>query len=594
MAVTNNSSASLSAVVGTIVNTKGAAAFTITPAGGGVPLAKVGDNVYGAISGWMGTIATVDGAGAVGTFTAVTTVETTVGDSVRVGARVGVSSTGNGITAGNIVGFSTVAGSTVGLDVIVTGPPATTSKVRASFNVAGVAGTSVAMADVNSRRTLVSFTAPTTAGTYAMTVQTSVLGTFALAFPATDAEVSPLAFTLTVTAAADYSAPLSTAFLGAANVAATTAATDLTGIASFSNSVTGTIAARVDVAIKDTSALALAGVVLTAVISGPGFVNADVTAPAARSATRTEAVTTTSTGAAVFEMYGDGTSGVSTLTISATNLAGVTTTLATKSITYFGAVTTVAVNKANFTIFKAAGGTSPTLANPGYIALANRINATDIPAFVIKLTDSQGNPATSAAVPTALSSDATVVTGATCAQDIASAANLFSSGGTGFYNCLVTTPTSAASGKSATLTFRIVNPADATGLTFLTAAAVTVTIGGTTPTTETLTLDSASYTPGSPILVTRTAVDASGNPVADGTASPAVAANKALGGTSPIAAGIYVGGKSLSSTTLATAGTAEQPRLEGQVWAGSSDFCLMLLASNHSGGAAIRYCHTGA
>ena len=54
------------------------------------------------------------------------------------------------------------------------------------------------------------------------------------------------------------------------------------------------------------------------------------------------------------------------------------------------------------------------------------------------------------------------------------------------------------------------------------------------------------------MVVTRTGKDSSGNPVADGSASPAVSFSKAVGGTAP-AAGFYKGGVSASSTSAATA-----------------------------------------
>jgi hypothetical protein len=54
------------------------------------------------------------------------------------------------------------------------------------------------------------------------------------------------------------------------------------------------------------------------------------------------------------------------------------------------------------------------------------------------------------------------------------------------------------------------------------------------------------------MVITRTAKDSAGNPVADGTASPAVSFSKAVGGTAPTS-GFYSGGTSASSTTAAKA-----------------------------------------
>jgi hypothetical protein len=139
----------------------------------------------------------------------------------------------------------------------------------------------------------------------------------------------------------------------------------------------------------------------------------------------------------------------------------------------------------------------------------------------------------------------------TCTEDVKSTANIYSSGGVGFYNCLATSSSGAVSGNTATLTVRTVNPADAT--TYLTSD-VKYTIGGTATTgTEVLSFDKLSYAPGEAMIITRTGKDSSGNPVHDFLASPAVAFNKAPGGTVP-AAGVYVGGKSATSTSAATAG----------------------------------------
>ena len=99
------------------------------------------------------------------------------------------------------------------------------------------------------------------------------------------------------------------------------------------------------------------------------------------------------------------------------------------------------------------------------------------------------------------------------------------------------------------MTIKVLDPADTTSTTFLTATQ-NVSVGGSVA-SEAITTDAASYTAGQAMIVTITAKDKSGNPVADGTASPAVSANKAVGGTAAaLAAGIYVGGKKASSTTV--------------------------------------------
>jgi hypothetical protein len=134
-------------------------------------------------------------------------------------------------------------------------------------------------------------------------------------------------------------------------------------------------------------------------------------------------------------------------------------------------------------------------------------------------------------------------------EDIKSAANVSSSGGNGYYNIQTNGATTSKSGDKATLTFRIANPNDATGLTFLTSA-VDFTIGGSVA-TETLAFDKTSYAPGEAMVLTRTAKDSAGNPVFDGATSPGITFSKAVGGTVP-GASAYVKGVSASSTSAAT------------------------------------------
>jgi hypothetical protein len=102
------------------------------------------------------------------------------------------------------------------------------------------------------------------------------------------------------------------------------------------------------------------------------------------------------------------------------------------------------------------------------------------------------------------------------------------------------------SGDTATLTFRIADPLGTAGIDYLTTTVV-VTVGGSRY-KETVAFDKASYGMGEAMVITRTAVDKSGNKVADGSSAPAVVFNKAVGGTAP-AAGFYVGGTLATSSS---------------------------------------------
>ena len=69
------------------------------------------------------------------------------------------------------------------------------------------------------------FTAPATAGTYAMYVQFSDLGTFLTAYPNADRPIANYSFTLTVSAASGLSTALSTVYMDAEAAVASAGAT---------------------------------------------------------------------------------------------------------------------------------------------------------------------------------------------------------------------------------------------------------------------------------------------------------------------------------------------------------------------------------
>ena len=298
---------------------------------------------------------------------------------------------------------------------------------------------------------------------------------------------------------------------------------------------------------------------VTATVAGSGMVLVDTTANTPGTATRTS---TNSSAASVRYVHinADGTAGTGTITVSVTHaVTGVTTTLGTFTVTSYGDATKIAVSTTNFTIGKSGGdstGQAATTRNStGEVTNAGALNdSTTTPAFIIKATDANGNVAALANNPTIVSSDLLVVSSGTCVTDGGADATYSSSIlGFGYYNCAFTTASSAKSGGKATLTIRTPDPADAT--LYLTTT-LAVTVGGTIGTaTETLSLDKLSYVNGEQLVVTRAATDSSGNPVADGTASPAVTFNKAVGGTASIAAGFYVGGKSANATSAAKSTT---------------------------------------
>jgi hypothetical protein len=517
---------------------------TLTPAGTGVWAPGT--------SGYFGAIASnTGGAFEVSTLTAVSPTTAVVPAAFYTG-KLASTTVASGIVADTISGM-TVTASAAGLllltlDGAITG---TAGKARMTIGgtVIGAADMTGVATDV---RLVVPFTAPVVAGTYTASVQVSVGGTYS----GTGADTFTQAFTLTVNATSVYSNSLSQAYIVAGNAGTiATSTTDAVAVAVSKTAVTTNAGSILINAFKaDGTAMTTPGTV-TVTVSGSGglsstFTNTTDTPTAGQCSATTNARVVTFTGDAVNNVIlcADGTSGTGTYTISVTNAAGVTTTLATKTVTFFGSVAKIVATPI-FTIGKAAGGTTGS-------GVAARAAAADTPAVVVKATDSAGNVVSGLTI-SALSSDLTVVNSAiTIAADNGTSA--LTSGGAGFYNASFSTPTSATSGKTATLTFRILDPADVLGVAYLTSV-VTLTIGGTTIATETLSFDKTAYAPGEAMVVTVTAKDSSGNPVADGTASPAITFSKAVGGTTPTTS-TYVGGK---KATSATAPTVFAPTIAG-------------------------------
>jgi hypothetical protein len=416
------------------------------------------------------------------------------------------------------------------------GTPVATEKTRANYIGVGVAGTSAATAAAATQvNSFIKFTAPTTAGTYPMTIQHSVLGTF-LTGTGEDRPFADIAFTLTVKAASGLSTALSTAYImGAAEGA--NGGTPTTNVVAYSAVKTaGTKIAQIEVTLKNADGSAAAGLhTVAASVTGSGFVTVDNTPDTAPGAARASSLAANAAGRAYVHIAADGNAGVGTITVTVTDSATfATTTLGTYKVTSYGSVTKLTAT-AIYTVARAGGFTTGD-------AASLRDEADIIPAVIIEATDSLGNIVSGLTI-SALSSNTNSVNSAiTIAED--DPTGDFSSGGLGFYNASFSTTSAAKSGDVATLTFRIANPAAPT--TFLTAD-VAITVGGAVA-TETLSLDKTSYAPGEAMVITRTAKDSAGNPVHDGALSPIVTFNKAVGGTPP-GAGAYVGGVSATSAT---------------------------------------------
>ena len=387
---------------------------------------------------------------------------------------------------------------------------------------------------------------PSKAGTYELTVWNDYDN---------DGQIDPAEFRQTVSvvvsAAAGLATTASTAFMAAAGASTYDSTTN--AIARSASKTAATDIASIKVTLVNSNGTAhSAGSTVSATIAGSGFVAASTSNSHSVSTLRTDSVAADSGGLAYVHIDADGTAGTGTVTVSVTDAATLATTvLGTFTVTSYGAVTKLEVSTTNYTIGKAGtttGKAATTRTEAGNLLFATNSSAT-VPAFIVKATDSAGAlvnltgyGTSAAAVPSVVSSDATVVTGGTCVRDDG-AATYGSGDGVGYYNCSFNSATAAKSGGTATLTIRTTDPAG-DGTTFITTT-LAVTVGGSTA-KEVISTDKTSYATGEGMTVTITATDASGNPVFDGAGSPGLSGNKAVGGSLP-AAGQYVGGKKATS-----------------------------------------------
>jgi len=463
------------------------------------------------------------------------------------------------LSANGISAFSVVAGSSVELQILAD------DTLGADAYKVSMTGFGVILSDTlgggDDNELLAPFTATSIAGTYPLVITVDEDADFSTVGDQYSANV-----TMTVTAPAAWSKTLSKSYIASGDAAGAVADAD-TDALTASGSATKADENRgfVSLSFFDANGAALAtGVTVTAQItSGPGYL-VMTTDDDTAAGTCEEAPTYSATVGRAISAFAadaentlyicaDGNAGKATVSISVTNQSVTTAAWSTKEFTFYGAVRTLSVAAANYTIGVEGGDTTgaaeTTITATNYVK--NPIDAaTDVPAVILYAKDSAGQLSTAAADPVVISSDITVVESGTCVLDDGSGA--YSSGeGFGVYNCSFTTAATAVSGQSATLTFRIADPLGTAGVDYLTTTQK-VTVGGARY-TETLSLNKATYSAGEAMVVTRSAKDKSGNTVYDGATAPEVIFNKAIGGTaSSVAANWYTNGTVSTSSSKPT------------------------------------------
>ena len=287
--------------------------------------------------------------------------------------------------------------------------------------------------------------------------------------------------TIVVTAATQSSSN-STAYIRT-GTSAGDAASDIVAVVAANTAKTAAADAAANITVTQVkSSGAAANESITAVITGPGTIGGAGTQGAGASMGRSITVGTNGSGVAVINVFGDGTSGKATIT-----LTGVTSGYVFGSKTVLFSSTTIAT--------LTAAAVNPVVASSG-------TSKTDAVSVIAK--DADGNQIYSPTVYT-ISSEKSVIS------------NSYSTTGCNWDSTdLVTycdvTPVAAG---SANITFT--NRASATATsptTAVTSNAVAIRVGSTTPATMTLTTDKASYLPGEKITLTLAILDSTGKAVA--------------------------------------------------------------------------------
>jgi len=290
---------------------------------------------------------------------------------------------------------------------------------------------------------------------------------------------------------------------GSANASVNSAATILTA-----PSTSATKQGQLAISITTVAGSLSATTVQTATITGPGYL---VTTGNDINSTGRSLVSVGSDNSNVVEIYGDGTTGTATVTVTAGTF--------TKSITviFFGSAKTLTATQV-LTHASTAGAALGTTAS----ALAA--------AATVKVVDSTGNPVVGV-TPTVVSATTTVIASGTCSAS--------DSKGDSF--CAVTSAANTA-GKTASVTFKtVVSGVD------VVSNALTFTLGGALSKFS-WAFDKTSYAAGSKMTINITGVDSTGAPTFDGTkdifaSAITPSAASSYSSTADLAGIDFVGGK---------------------------------------------------
>jgi len=400
---------------------------------------------------------------------------------------------------------STGVGSMYGVATALSGSSGTFTYNNATSVTAGFAwhkGSAVSSADLFADTNTASFA-----------VTSAVAGVQTITATPVAATNKPVTLTITWGAAPVVSASASTSFIS--TVLTDSATADVASI-QVPNTA-GSQQAVISVVTNSATATTINGTGLRAQISGPGTLgilslaalpsgNAGGGTPYSTPSTGRDisisATTAASHDSYIVTVYGDGTSGVSTITLTAG-----TTVIATETITFYGAVASLKA-----TVKKNAANTGA--ATTGALDVV-AYDAAGVIVPSVGLTITSGTTATIASY-TSTSSTAAQVAAGTAVVDV-----------------------TGISGKFGPVVLTIADTA-----TKLIKTTATVNVGATEAATVTAAFDAPSYNAGDKVTLTLTALDKNGVPVADSTGSAGsleITTNGAVQGTMPTVATFVLG-----------------------------------------------------
>ena len=275
----------------------------------------------------------------------------------------------------------------------------------------------------------------------------------------------------------------------------------------YPKTANGSVVATIGINVKDAKNLAINGQPLTVSVSGPGLITLATGSQAGVAGlVRAQSLTATTqatTNLATVGITADGTAGTSVITV-----ASGTTTLFTKTVTFYGTVSAIKVVSQNLKIAKASTAGAKLGSN---LTTDTGLTVATTAAVELEAVDANGSIVPGLTI-TANSADTSVIASGAVSPEAGDALTI-GANGAGYYIASVTSAPVGVSGKSTTVTFRTLL---SDGVTYVTSDPVTFTLGGSIA-KMVLSTDATSYSANAPVKLTVTATDSSGNPAYDQT-----------------------------------------------------------------------------